>query len=72
MNFDRLELDSAEVADEVLADERRRAAGVAPDDGGKRSSLGIIRAILDDARENPVAVGHDPARADYQREFKPV
>jgi hypothetical protein len=29
-NLDRLELDPAEVADEVLANERRRAAGFAP------------------------------------------
>src|SRR5271154_3007028 len=72
VNLDRLELDPAEVADEVLADERRRAAGFAPDNGSERSSLDVIRAVVDHARENPVAVGHHPARSDHQREFKPI
>src|ERR1700693_5711899 len=72
VNLDRLELDPAEVADEVLADERRRAAGFASADGGKRGALDVVGAVVYHSRENPVPVGHDPARADYQREFKPV
>src|ERR1700723_334255 len=72
VNLDRLELDAAEVADEVLADERWRATGVAPDDGGKRSTLDVSRIVVDHARKNPVAVGHNATRADHQREFKPV
>jgi hypothetical protein len=65
-------LDPAEVADEVLADERRRAAGFIPDNGGKRGALGIVRAVVDHSRKNPVALGHHPARPDHQREFEPV
>src|SRR5258708_32172927 len=66
VNLDRLEFDPAEVSNEVLTDECRRAAGVAPDDGGKRGSLRIIRAVVDHAREKPVARGPDSGRAEYQ------
>src|ERR1700722_7129661 len=61
VNLDRLEFHPTKVTDEVLTDERRRAAGFAPDDGSKRSSLDLVRAVVDHARENPIAIGHDPA-----------
>jgi len=47
-------------------------AGCAPDNGGKRGALRIVRAVIDHARKNPVAVGHYRARPDHQREFEPV
>src|SRR5579864_899543 len=56
VNLDRLELNPAEIANEMLTDERRRAAGFTPDDGGKRDALEGVGAVVDHARENPVAV----------------
>src|SRR5580704_15704725 len=64
VELDRLELYTAEVAHQILADDRRRSAGFTSDDGGERGPLGLVGAVVDDPGEDPVAVGHDLARAD--------
>ena len=71
-DIDRLEFDAAEIADQILPDESRRPAGVAADDRRQRLALGRVGRLVDDAGKDPVAVGHDLARADHQREFEPV
>src|SRR5208282_6529345 len=72
IEFDRLELNAPEIADQVLTDERGRAARLAADDRGERLALSVIRAFVDHAGEDPIAVRHDLARADHQRELQPV
>ena len=64
--------DATEVADQVFADEGGRAARLPADDCGKCLALRLIRALVDNAGEDPVAVGHDFAGADHQRELQPI
>src|SRR5271156_139094 len=61
--------DAAEITDQVFADEGGRAARLPADDCSERLTLRLIRAFVDNTRENPVAVAHDFARADHQREL---
>src|SRR6266851_2729423 len=46
--FDRLERDATEIADQVLPDDGRRAAGLAASDGGERLALRRIGRLVDD------------------------
>jgi len=72
VDLDRLKLDAAEVTNQVLADDRRWPPGLAADNRRERRSLDLVGLLVDNARENPVAVGHNLARTDNQREFKSV
>src|SRR6266853_2096697 len=69
---ERLELDAAEVADQIIADERGWAARLAADDRGQRLTLRIVRPLVDHAGEDPVAIGHDFAETNDQRELQPI
>src|SRR5215813_14132509 len=58
IELDRLECDTTKIADQVVADEARRSAGLAADDRGKSPALGSIGPFIDHPGENPVTVGH--------------
>src|SRR5262249_7496437 len=68
----RPDLHAAEIAHQVVVDHRRPAAGLAADDRRQGLALSGSRPLVDDAAEDPVALGHHPARADDQREAQPV
>src|SRR5207248_5846038 len=72
MELDRLVFDPAEIADEVVADQLRRAARLTPREPGERAAPAGVGALVDDDAEDPIAVGHDLARAQHEREFAPV
>src|SRR6516164_8576057 len=69
VELDRLELDSAKIADQMLADESWRTAGFATDDRSQGRTLRIVGPLVDYAGKDPVAVGHHLARADNQRKL---
>ena len=72
MELNRPKLDAAEVTNQVLADDCGWPLGLAADNRRQRRSLDLVGLLVDNARENPVAVGHNLARTDNQREFKSV
>src|SRR5208282_3500613 len=72
VELDRLELDAAKIADQMLADESWRTAGFATDDRSQGLTLRIVGPLVDCAGEDPVAVGHHFARADNQRKLEPI
>src|SRR5205814_9950772 len=72
MELDRLVFDAAEIADEVVADQLRRAARLTPREPGERGAPVGVGALVHDDAKDPIAVGHDLARAQHECEFAPV
>src|SRR5438874_13714864 len=70
--LDRLVFDAAEVADEMGADQLRRAPCLAACELFERGALSGIGRFVDDDPEDPVAVGHDLARTQYEGEFAAI
>src|SRR5215472_8151757 len=67
--FDRPEFDAAKIANQMLADQPGRAARLAADDRRERLAPGRVGTVVDHPSEQPIAVSHDPPRADQEGEF---
>src|SRR6476619_5490789 len=72
LELDRLVFDAPEIADEVAADQLRRAACLTPREPGESGAPAGVGALVHDDAEDPIAVGHDLAGAQHEGEFAPV
>src|SRR5205085_7674327 len=72
MELDRLVFDAPEIADEVAAGQLRRAARPTCREPGESGAPAGVGTLVHDDAEDPIAVGHDLARAQHERKFAPV
>ena len=70
--IDRLELHAAIVTDQPGMDETWHTTGLTAYDLGQGVALIIVGRLVDDPGKQPVAISHDPARSNDEREFHAV